>query len=86
MEQSFEVVKCVGCYYYRRFSATYGRNTKCCHYALETGEIRGMLPVECYKHEGTPYTTRRINRKQDSFTIIKRKRKMYAEGDVSGDE
>lgn len=44
-------IKCVGCAYYRLF---YG-SIKACHYTLDTGKLKTIPAIECYKHEGTPY-------------------------------
>lgn len=42
--------ECKGCYYWRSIG---GLNA--CHYALDANIIRGIPPIECYKHKGTPY-------------------------------
>lgn len=56
-----KLCKCIGCMYWKSIAggntAPYG-----CHYLLETHEIRGIPPIECYKHEGTPYTPKKRGR------------------------
>ena len=48
------VVKCEGCTYYRQIVE--GTKIWCCNYFLDTGELRGIPPKDCYKKPGTPYT------------------------------
>lgn len=48
--------ECKGCYYWRKISM-YASNSplKCCHYAIDEGRLRGIPPIDCYKHKDTPY-------------------------------
>ena len=48
-------MKCIGCYYYRSISQGCNRNDYCCHYLIDTGQLRKIPPEECYMHIGTPY-------------------------------
>lgn len=59
-----DIVHCVGCVYWRKFD---GGALWACHYCLETGKPRGVMPIMCYKHEGTPYLAkkRRTRKKKD---------------------
>ena len=50
--------ECKGCWWWRGGSGIYF-----CHYCHETGEPRGVLPKDCYKHPGTPYMTAAEGRK-----------------------
>lgn len=50
--------ECKGCYYWRQMCPPYNG----CHYRLDTFKIRGIPPIECYKHEGTPYKPMRKGR------------------------
>lgn len=58
-KSEFKPTRCKGCYYWRPIN--YGRKVgqRACHYCLETGNLRGILPHLCYQHEGTPYTPER---------------------------
>ena len=47
--------KCIGCYYYRSLSQNKYMDDCCCHYLIDTGNMRKIPPSECYRHEGTPY-------------------------------
>ena len=49
------VMKCIGCYYYRSLSQNKYMDDCCCHYLIDTGNMRKIPPSECYRHEGTPY-------------------------------
>lgn len=49
------VMKCIGCYYYRSLSQNKYMDDYCCHYLIDTGNMRKIPPSECYRHEGTPY-------------------------------
>lgn len=47
----YRPIACVGCQYYRHiYSGSHG-----CNYCLDTGNLRKILPADCYKHRGTPY-------------------------------
>ena len=48
-------MKCIGCYYYRSLSQNKYMDDCCCHYLIDTGNMRKIPPSECYQHEGTPY-------------------------------
>lgn len=48
------ITVCKGCYYYRSGCGVPGTYMMC-HYACDTGTLRGIRPADCYKHEGTPY-------------------------------
>jgi len=50
--------ECKGCWWWRG-----GSGTNFCHYCHETGEPRGVLPKDCYKHPDTPYMTMAQGRK-----------------------
>ena len=50
--------ECKGCYYWRQMWV--GLNG--CHYRLETLKLREIPPIDCYKHEGTPYKPKRRGR------------------------
>lgn len=56
------VVKCEGCHYYRQIV----ESTKiwCCNYCLDTGKLRGIPPIDCYKRPGTPYKPVRRKRRK----------------------
>lgn len=45
--------ECKGCHYWR--SAVNEGTIHMCHYSIETGIVRGIPPIDCYKHENTPY-------------------------------
>lgn len=49
-----KVVECKGCYYYRPLASTV--QNYACNYSLDTGEIRGIPPRDCYKKPNTPYS------------------------------
>ena len=49
-----QVVRCVGCKYWQPM-----HNGRACHYAIDTGRLRGIPPRDCYGHAGTPYTPER---------------------------
>lgn len=48
------ITTCTGCYWYRPAAAVPGMYLMC-HYCYDTGELRGIRPADCYKHDGTPY-------------------------------
>lgn len=48
------ITACLGCVYYRSACGVPGTYTMC-HYCYDTGELRGIRPADCYKHDGTPY-------------------------------
>ena len=48
------ITTCTGCYWYRPAAAVPGMYMMC-HYCYDTGELRGIRPADCYKHDGTPY-------------------------------
>ena len=50
--------ECKGCWWWRG-----GSGVCFCHYCHETGQPRGVLPKDCYKHPGTPYMTAAEGRK-----------------------
>lgn len=47
---------CKGCIYWK-FDR--GTNRHFCHYAFDTGSLRGIPKQDCYKHENTPYTPKK---------------------------
>lgn len=51
-KESFKIVECKGCIYYRILYGT----TYACNYCVDTGYLRGIYPENCYKQENTPYT------------------------------
>ena len=67
--------KCTGCYYWRCMSGNSPGSIKGCHYMLDTGEPRGISPRDCYKHEGTPYSTEKYVPKKTKTLKIGRKKK-----------
>lgn len=48
--------QCFGCIYWKYDR---GINWYFCHYAFDTGSLRGMPQKDCYKHENTPYTPKK---------------------------
>lgn len=54
-----KVVKCKGCEYWKPLSDHTQNGVHCCHYLLETGNVRGIPAEQCYKHENTPYKEKR---------------------------
>lgn len=70
-------MKCIGCYYYRSISQGNTRNDYCCHYLIDTGQLRKIPPEECYMHMGTPYLKKKDlaeaeNGAQKSFHLRER--------------
>ena len=52
----FRPVRCDGCRYYRNLDGLDGGGDYfACHYCIDTGRLRGVLPKDCYRHPGTPY-------------------------------
>ena len=54
-EGVYFIMKCIGCYYYRSLSQNKYMDDFCCHYLIDTGNMRKIPPSECYRHAGTPY-------------------------------
>lgn len=50
-------IRCAGCHYRRPIAEGPGA-LWCCHYLLDTGEVRGMPVARCYRRKGTPYRPR----------------------------
>ena len=66
--------ECKGCYYWRGGSDL-NKGLHFCHYCYETGQPRGILPIDCYKHKGTPYRTEKyVPGKAKSIKIGRRKK------------
>ena len=64
-----DIVACVGCRYWQKFD----NYIMCCHYCYETGRPRGILPKECYRHEGTPYSPKKPQREKSRPLFINKK-------------
>ena len=58
--RKIDICVCRGCFYYRQF----GNKEYACHYCIDTKDVRGIKPSECYKHEGTPYLPKAKGRKK----------------------
>lgn len=50
-----DLVRCEGCKYWRSLTAYYNA----CHYAIDTGRLRLIRPLDCYGRARTPYTPER---------------------------
>lgn len=47
-------MKCIGCYYYRSISQGCNRNDYCCHYLIDTGQLRKIPPRRVLYAYGHP--------------------------------
>ena len=71
-------MKCIGCYYYRSLSQNKYMDDCCCHYLIDTGNMRKIPPSECYRHEGTPYLPKkREPQRWNQYKEFDRKGKRY---------
>ena len=52
------IVACWRCRYYRPLSAALALGYAC-HYCLDTGQLRGIRPVDCYQHTDSCYRPRK---------------------------
>lgn len=66
------ITACRGCVYYRSACGVPGTYTMC-HYCYDTGELRGIRPVDCYKHDGTPYHAGRYRGHGRDIQVSKRR-------------
>lgn len=55
------ITRCSGCIYYRPAGSAPDFYMMC-HYALDTGRLRGIRPADCYRRPGGPYRPRRRRR------------------------
>lgn len=80
MNNENKLCVCTGCKYYRNLGCINSvgdvKSSKACHYCIDTGQVRGIPPSECYKHEGTPYTTGRHTSKNWMYLNSKKKEKI----------
>ena len=69
--REIDLCVCKGCEYYRRLGSDMA-----CHYAIDTNDVRGMTPSECYKQPGTPYkpVSRGKKREKRKFTVKSNKK------------
>ena len=58
VDQRNGIVVCRRCRYYRPLSEAL-KLGYACHYSLDTGRLRGIRPVDCYRRPHTCYRPRR---------------------------
>ena len=68
-----KVVKCVDCVYYRPATGASQGEIKMCHFSLDNGYIRGILPEDCYKEDGTGYISTKDSDKKNKMREMKKK-------------
>lgn len=68
-----KAVKCVDCVYYRSSSVSNKNCIHMCHFGLDNGYIRGILPEECYKKQNTGYISKKDSDKKNKMRAMKQK-------------